>query len=197
MSASPSNHSAQPTFHRTQRLIDPRWQLGVACVASLVLLGTGALYLFGSRLLMSPRVINAIGSDALPLVSLVCDVTFFLGVVGLIHMLVVRMTHSVVGPAFVVERGLTALTEGDFTARFSLRDGDYLLPVAEAGGRLRDRMKQQRTELAAALEDISTAAGDNADVRAARARIEEIFGIEGADPEDDEDEREIEQSAAA
>lgn len=176
----PSNAqpTGKPAFHRTQRLIDPRWQMGAACAASLLLLGTGALYLFGSKLLASAAVANKVGANSLPAVVLVADVLFFLGVVAVVHTVVVRMTHSVVGPALVVERGLRSMREGRYDSRFSLRDGDYLLPVAEAGQNLNDHLSKQIEDLFWGLEEIRDAVGENAEVIAAITRIEASFRIE-------------------
>ena len=56
----------------------------------------------------------------------------------------VRITHSVAGPALVIERALDAMREGRFDSRLKLRSGDALTSLAAAAQRLCDHMQQQQ-----------------------------------------------------
>jgi hypothetical protein len=56
----------------------------------------------------------------------------------------IRITHSVAGPAMVIERALDAIREGRFDSRLKLRNGDALKSLAEAAQRLSDHLQQQQ-----------------------------------------------------
>lgn len=174
---------AAPSFTRKRKLIDPRWQLGVACVVSMLLLGTGALYMLGAKLISTKRVVAVVGEDLHQLVATAFDVAFFLGVVALVHHVVVAMTHVVVGPAFVVERGLKQMQDGRRDARFSLREGDYLNPVASAASVLQENLIEQAELVDQEIGHLRVAAGDHPDVRASLERLERAFRRPGKDDE--------------
>lgn len=159
---------------RTRRLIEPRWQLGIACGVSLLILGSGALYMLGVRLVASERVASALGESLHRVVTAGFDVAYFLGIVAIVHRVVVRMTHSVVGPAFAIERGLRALARGETGARFKLRDGDSLTEVAAAADELALFLDDARTRREAELGRMEEVAGDADAVAAAIERIRAI-----------------------
>jgi nitrate/nitrite-specific signal transduction histidine kinase len=56
----------------------------------------------------------------------------------------IRITHSVAGPAMLIERALDAMREGKFDSRLTLRDNDALKSLAEAAQRLADHLQQQQ-----------------------------------------------------
>jgi hypothetical protein len=56
----------------------------------------------------------------------------------------IRITHSVAGPALVIERALDAMREGRFDSRLTLRGGDALVSLAAAAQRLSDHLQQQQ-----------------------------------------------------
>lgn len=56
----------------------------------------------------------------------------------------IRITHSVAGPAMVIERALDAMREGRFDTRLKLRNRDALKSLAEAAQRLCDHLQQQQ-----------------------------------------------------
>ncbi len=175
----------QSSHRRTQRLIDPRWQLGVACAVTMLLLGTGALYMVGTAMMANPRLEALLGSKGFQLVGLGANIVFFLSVAAGVHHVIVRMTHSVVGPALVIERGLWAMKEGDFDARLSLRDGDYLNTVAEATRELNDHLGAQASEVVGIVDQLRSSAKNEHDVLAAADRLSELFGVDTR-PRDDE-----------
>ena len=56
----------------------------------------------------------------------------------------IKITHSVAGPALVIERALDAMREGRFDSRLKLRSGDALTSLAAAAQRLGDHLQQQQ-----------------------------------------------------
>ena len=56
----------------------------------------------------------------------------------------IKITHSVAGPALVIERALEAMREGRFESRLKLRNGDALKSLADAAQRLCDHLQQQQ-----------------------------------------------------
>ncbi len=132
-----------PKFRRSQRLIDPRFQAGMACAFTLMLIAAGAVYLVGAQLLTSDRFESWVGEERVSSAIMAAEVAFFLATVVVIHQVVVRVTHTVAGPMLVMERGLRALAEGRLDdARFSLRDGDYMRDVADLATETKGRMVQ-------------------------------------------------------
>lgn len=173
-----SSRPAQTTYRRTQRLIDPKWQLGIACAVTMLLLGAGALYILCSALLESPKLVAIIGGRGTQLVGLGVDIVYFLSVAAVVQHVIVRLTHSVVGPALVLERGLRAMKDGDFSARLTLRDGDYLTSVADAAQDLNGRLAGQADEVVGIVGLLRTSAKNERDVLAAADRLAKLFGTE-------------------
>lgn len=179
----PTDDLPMDTKHkRSQRLIDPRWQLGVACAVTLMMLGAGALYMLGAELLSSERVRAALGPGGFRWVRTGADVVFFAAIAMGVHQVIVRVTHQVVGPALVIERGLRALARDDFGERLSLRDGDYLTTVSQAAQDLRERLAARRENVARIVEDLRRGQGNEGDLEAALGALESEFGLgaEGA-----------------
>ena len=61
-----------------------------------------------------------------------------------------RITHSVAGPAWVIEQAVDAMREGKYDSRLTLRDGDYLESLAAAVKRLSDHLEAQQQSGASA-----------------------------------------------
>ena len=57
-----------------------------------------------------------------------------------------RITHSVAGPAWVIEQAVDAMREGKYDSRLTLRDGDYLESLAAAVKRLSDHLAAQQRD---------------------------------------------------
>lgn len=173
-----SPRPAQTTYRRTQRLIDPKWQLGIACAVTMMLLGAGAFYIVCSALLDSPKLVATFGGRGAKLVGLGFDIVYFLSVAAFVQHLIVRITHSVVGPALVLERGLRAMANGDFSARLTLRDGDYLTTVAGAAQDLNNRLAGQADDVVGIVDQLRASAANEQDVLGAADRLAELFGVD-------------------
>lgn len=173
---------------RTQRLNDPRWQLGMACAVTMMLLGAGALYLLGSKLMSSPRLEGALGPKAFEFVRMAADVIFFTAMAAVVHKVIVRLTHSVTGPALVIERGLRGMQKGNFGERLRLRDGDYLTTVADAALGLQKQLTEQRDAVARIVDELHLAAGNEDETRRAIGSLERCFGMDAEESTDEADE---------
>ena len=171
-------HPVQSARRRTQRLIDPQWQLGAAFAVTMGLLGTGAVYMMLATLMDSPRMAATLGTKGAQLVGLGADIVFFLSVAAAVHHIVVRLTHSVVGPAFAIERAIRGMQEGDFDTRLTLRDGDYLTTVAGAARDLEEHLGAQTDQVAGIVDQLRSCAKGNPDVQIAADRLSDLFGMD-------------------
>lgn len=167
-----------PKYRRTQRLLDPKWQLGMACAVTMLLLGAGATYTLVAEFLDGEWVRGALGAGAYEAVRVGTDILFFGAVAVFVHKVIVRLTHSVVGPAMVIERALAAMEGGDLDARLRLRDGDYLKPLAAAAASLQSRLGGTREESGALLARLREAVGDDAAALELISSLEELHGVE-------------------
>ncbi|MEL6430963.1 MAG: hypothetical protein AAFZ87_15120 [Planctomycetota bacterium] len=174
MKHDPTANAPRP-FTRKQKLIDRQWQLGLACGVTMLMLGSAALYMLGARLVHSDRVLNAIDPSMHGVIAVGFDVLFFLGVVAAVHHVIVSVTHAVVGPAYVLERGLRSLANQRYDARFKLRTRDYLRDVAQAAEELQVRLSEQADTVRAEIDTVRSSCTLGDDAKQALERIECAF----------------------
>ena len=162
---------------RRQFLVDRKWQLSMSVGAAAVLLGAGALSLIASYALTSDDSIENMTGREIGMLALLVNGIYFVMVAGGAALAIVFITHSVSGPARVLERAVQGLTVGKFDCRLTLRKRDYLKRLAESLQRLTDRLKQQeadRDRLTRAL----VAALYRSDIGAARDLVEELRSVQ-------------------
>ncbi|HEX6810576.1 MAG TPA: hypothetical protein VF384_03030 [Planctomycetota bacterium] len=126
-------------------MVDEKWQASVAtrlaiaamCVVAL----TQIVMIFFLSSGDTPEEMDsgewrlaAVGVSALQLILLV----------GALWRTSIRITHSVAGPAWVLEKAIDAMCEGKFDSRLTLRRGDALKSLAAAIQRLRTQMQRQQ-----------------------------------------------------
>lgn len=162
---------------RTRTLLDARWQIGIACAVTSLVLIVGAAHMLLAWAVSSDAVAQAVGPKNVQWVMLGADVLFFLGTIAVIHRMVVKASHSVVGPAFAIERGLWQVAGGDLEARFRLRDGDYLTGVASAAQAVLDVMQEREGAMRDVLADMRDAGHAEGDVGDAVDRLEDLLGV--------------------
>ncbi|MEL6715148.1 MAG: hypothetical protein AAFP86_15305, partial [Planctomycetota bacterium] len=171
MKHDPTENAPRP-FTRKQKLIDRQWQLGLACGVTMLMLGSAALYMLGAKLVHSDRVLNVIGPSMHGVVAIGFDVLFFLAVVAAVHHVIVTVTHAVVGPAFVLERGLRSLADQRYDARFKLRTRDYLRDVALAAEALQTRLAEQAEIVRTEVDTVRMSGALREEAKQALDRIE-------------------------
>ena len=144
----PQAHDGAPPrkFVRRHYLIDPATQLRFGLLLLGVLIcaaaGIAGLWVLGSRLEGDQ---TAIGDPAASgrLVWWV-DLAYFAFTAVAMLVLTIRSTHRFVGPGLVIERALSRMCEGDFSARLQLRRHDKLKNVAQAAEILARKLRTDK-----------------------------------------------------
>lgn len=75
---------------------------------------------------------------------------------AIIYYFSLRASHRIAGPIFIMERGLTAFSEGDFTFRIKLRKEDFLQDTADL---YNDTANELSTKIAALAVLVDTLHG--------------------------------------
>ena len=128
---------AAPPYKRRQYLVDRPYQLRFVTRVFLIVMAVAvAASLISSVLLCKGLYATETGSQTL-LVSTLLAVAVTLLIelllaVPLVFILGIRQSHRVVGPMNRLKQTLKAISEGDFTRRITLREGDALEDLAKA-----------------------------------------------------------------
>jgi hypothetical protein len=160
---------------RRQFVVDRQWQLSLSFGAAAVVLGSGALALLATYALTSESNIESMTGREIGVLALLINGVYFGLVAAGAAIAIVLVTHSVSGPARVLEQAVDCLSRGKFDCRLTLRKRDYLKRLAESLQRLADRLKQREAELGR-LDQALLEALDRGDVGAARDLVEELRG---------------------
>lgn len=132
---------------RRSIMVDRHWQTSVATrliVSAMVVIAltqTVMVFCLSSGV---EETTQETSSDQWYLTVLLTSALQLVLLVGTMWWAAIRITHSVAGPALVIERALDAMREGRFDSRLKLRDGDALKSLAEAAQRLCDHLQQQQ-----------------------------------------------------
>ena len=162
------SHREEPARPARRRyLIDPQWQLSVTGVAVGTAGVISLLCLVASYYLTTDESIQLLSSGQLGILAIAINALYFALIATVFIVITMRFTHTVAGPALVIQRAVEALREGRFDSRLQLRKHDYLKGVAGSlhalSKDLRDRQfdeQQLLTELEEALarKDFGSAA---------------------------------------
>ena len=83
------------------------------------------------------------------------------------------LSHRIAGPAFVIERALRSLRDGDPGERLSLRPGDSLQELARAARELREHLGEREDRRRGLLQQIA-ARLDGDDIAGARELLHQL-----------------------
>ena len=141
--------SPQPSYKRTQYLVDRPYQLRFVTRLFMVVLAIAvASSLIASTLLWRQLYRPELGSNDLLITGLVAvAVTLLVELllaIPLIFMLGIRQSHRIVGPMKRITLALEAIGRGDFSQRITLRQGDALEELAEAINKMAEALRQHR-----------------------------------------------------
>ena len=124
--------------------VDEKWQSSIAShlivSAMFVVALTQVIMIW---VLSSGESPDEMSSGEWRLAAMVTSALQLVLLVGAMWRTAIRITHSVAGPACVIERAVDAMCEGRFDSRLTLRKGDALKSLAAAVKRLSDRLQQQ------------------------------------------------------
>lgn len=151
-----TNESSRQHHKRRKYLLDPQWQLSVFRNIAAVALVAASVQLALTLVVSNTAALDRWSGQATGLLAFGTNALFLVLVFVALWIVLVRMTHAVVGPAMVIKRAVDALVEGRFDSRLSLREKDYLKDLAGSVKHLSDHLKKRdetARELQAALRD--------------------------------------------
>ena len=139
---------AQPTYKRTQYLVDRAYQLRFVTRLFMVVLAVAvASSLIASTLLWRQLHQPELGSTAALVTGLVAVAATLLVelllAIPLIFILGIRQSHRVVGPMKRIQKTLEAIGRGDYSQRITLRQGDVLQDLAASINRMAEALQQR------------------------------------------------------
>jgi methyl-accepting chemotaxis protein len=171
-----SHPDRQDHVRRRRYLLDSRWQAAVAGGTVAVAAVVGLLGFLVSYALTNSERLERLSSGQLGLLAALVNALYIALVTSVLVLMAIRLTHTVAGPARVLQRAIDALRSGRFDSRLELRKHDYLKDLAQSLGALTEDLRLRRESeqrLAAALEG---ALARN-DLRAAREAVQALRGL--------------------
>ena len=173
MDTNDSNDS-QWTYKRERYLIDAPLQLSLA-LPLLATLGAVALaYVAAIYVIPGGTALEAMSAEETRALFLRANLVYYGIAAAAIVAVAIYLSHRIAGPAFVVERALRAMREGDYGERLSLRPNDLLQPLANVTTELRDALVAQDADRRQLVKQLSACLDGN-DLAGARelvARLE-------------------------
>lgn len=175
-SASPSR-----TNRRRRYVVDSRMQLSVTMQLVGVLAAVAVLYALAVLVFLSDDAVASLSSGEMRQYLLRANVIYFVLAAAILGVLTIMLTHRVAGPAFVLERAVKGMTEGDYGQRLTLRRRDYLQSLAATLDRFRTHLLEDAHEREEALERLSELLASS-DVEEAALLVAELRGRSTAPP---------------
>ena len=132
---------------RRSVMVDRHWQSSVATrliVSAMAVVAMTQIVMIFFLASGVDETTQETSSDQWYLAVLLTSALQLVLLVGTMWWAAIRITHSVAGPASVIERALDAMREGRFDSRLQLRDRDALKSLAAAAQRLSDHLQQQQ-----------------------------------------------------
>jgi hypothetical protein len=169
---------------RRQFIVDRKWQISLSVGVTATLLGAGAFTLLASYALTSDDRLESMTGREIGTMAMLINGIYFVLVALAAGFAIMFITHSVSGPARVLEQAVDGFTKGKFDGRLTLRKSDYLKRLAESLRKLRDRLMQQQDERDRLHEALMVAL-DRGDIGAARDLVEELQNIGLSEVPDD------------
>ena len=129
---------------RRSFMVDAKWQSSIAShliISAMVVVALTQIIMI--YFLSSGESLDEMSSGEWRLAAMLTSALQLVLLVGAMWRTTIRITHSVAGPASVIERAVDAMCEGRFDSRLELRKGDALKSLAAAVQRLSTRLQQQ------------------------------------------------------
>jgi hypothetical protein len=124
---------------------------GVSVIPTLALTAMMILVAgYCRRLMAEAEQAEIVLPSLMPLLACVLVFAVVMGLVVLVRAL--RFSHRIAGPAYRMMRTLERVEQGDVSVRVGLRDGDYLVELADALNRHLDWLESRVTAAASATE---------------------------------------------
>lgn len=155
---------------RRKYVVNRDLQVMVTLHLTAVMVGMGALYVVALSLLPAPDM-SELSPEQLRSFMLKAGVLYFALATAIVGMLAIIVTHRIAGPAFVIERALLALRQGDYTARLSLRRRDHLKGLAALVAGLRNDLRVREGMVRDLMRSVT-----EGDLETARALVDQLGG---------------------
>src|SRR5262245_22874757 len=129
---------------RQSFMVDAKWQSSIAShliISAMVVVALTQIIMI--YFLSSGESLDEMSSGEWRLAAMLTSALQLVLLIGAMWRTTIRITHSVAGPALVLERAIDAMCEGRFDSRLELRKGDALKGLAAAVQRLSTRLQQQ------------------------------------------------------
>src|SRR5712671_1720010 len=142
---SEANQQSRVPSRRRSFMIDPKWQTAVATrMIGACVLVVGLAQIVIIELLSRADTLDEMSSTQWLFAAVLSSSLQLLLVFAVLWRATIRITHSVAGPAMVIERAVDNICAGKFDSRLTLREGDYLKSLAAAVKRLSDQLEQRQ-----------------------------------------------------
>ena len=143
--------AAQPTYKRTQYLVDRAYQLRFVTRLFMVVLAVAvAGSLIAPALLWRQLYQPELGSTAALVTGLVAVAATLLVelllAIPLVFILGIRQSHRIVGPMKRIEKTLAAIGQADFSQRLTLRQGDVLWDLAASINAMAEALQRRSSK---------------------------------------------------
>ncbi len=158
---------------RTRVLVDWRFQLALAGPLLGVLVMAAAAYAVAVYLLPGEAALTAMNAEETRRMLLRASAVYFALATAGLGSVALFLSHRIAGPAFVIERALRSLRDGDPGERLSLRPGDSLQELARAARELREHLGEREDRRRGLLQQIA-ARLDGDDIAGARELLHQL-----------------------
>lgn len=169
------SEAAPRKTRRSRYLVNRRLQLTMTAQLLGVFLGVGLLYVAGLFVLPGRPDLSKLTGEEVRSVLLRANAIYFaLGAV-ILGLCALVLMHRIAGPAFSLERALSALRQGDYGQGIKLRRRDHLKALARNVEELRLRLLAEQGERRELLAELESCLQRN-DVDGARELVARLQG---------------------
>lgn len=135
-----SNHN-----RRKQLIVNPRMQgrmvMGMAALPAVAIAGIAVFTgVYCSHVMEEALQLDSELPDLMPLIWLVISFEVFSAGILLVSSL--KISHTIAGPAYRIQKSLERIRSGDISFRVKLRKGDHLTEVRDELNRLLDWLQE-------------------------------------------------------
>ena len=182
---SDSGHSDKPRYVNRRYLLDRPSQISVTVHLLSVLAGIGLLYAVAVYVLLPSDLLDRKSMMQLRKILLGVHTAYFVVGGAILAVMALLLTHRYAGPAFVMQRAVQAMRQGDYSSRLNLRLRDFHKPLAKELALLRDELAAKEAARSELLRELERAldAGKEPHVRALLAQLQEEPGAPVGSPE--------------
>jgi hypothetical protein len=142
------------TYKRTITVVDRQLQLSLAFKLTAAMAGIGGLYALALYVLPAAGSMDRMSALETRQFFLYTNTIYFALATGILFTLALILTHRIAGAVLVIERAIRATIKGDYSQRLTLRDRDYLKPLAATIRDWRDHLQATESEQRTCIADL-------------------------------------------